>query len=151
MPTVETRDESATVALGARLGARLFPGAAIALVGPLGAGKTALARGIARGLGVAGRVRSPTFVLAARYESGRLPLVHADLYRLDDAREIATLDLHGQQAEGAVILVEWADRFPEALPPDHLRIALDIGDGDARTLAFTAGPRHQPLLAALDG
>ncbi len=149
---LHTADEIATAALGERLGARVGPGTAIALRGDLGAGKTVLARGLARGLGIAGRVRSPTFVLVARYDGGRLPLLHADLYRLEEAAELAGLDLAPALAEGAVVVVEWAERFPGVLPDDHLELSLHIGEGDARTLTATAhGPVHARLLEAFDG
>jgi len=148
--TFHTADETATGSLGFRLGASASPGSAIALRGDLGAGKTVLARGIARGLGITGRVRSPTFVLVARHESGRHPLLHADLYRIAHTSEITGLDLLPALDEGAVVVVEWAERFPGALPPDHLELAVEIGEGDRRTITATAhGPVHARLLEAL--
>ncbi len=152
MNVVVTDSEAETAALGARLGMRLRAGMAVALVGELGAGKSAFSRGIAEGLGVVGRVRSPTYVLAARYDSGRLPLVHADLYRLADASELAGLDLLAAQEQGAIVVVEWAERFPEVLPLDHLLVAIELGEGDARRIALSAGgPVHAALLEDLGG
>ena len=142
----------ATAALGARLGRCAVAGTAVALNGDLGAGKTVFARGFAQGLGVPGRVRSPTFVLASRHEGGRHPLVHADLYRVGEVRELAALELHGHLTEGDVVLAEWAERYPGVLPDDHLEVALILGEGDERQVVLSArGPRHLALLACLDG
>src|SRR5690349_4412526 len=88
LPTPES-----THALGARLGALVLPGAVLALVGDLGAGKTALVQGVAAGLGAPGRVQSPTFVLVQPHEGGRLPLWHADWYRLRSEAEAEALGL----------------------------------------------------------
>lgn len=140
--TVFLPDADATRALGVWLGERAFPGAWIALVGDLGAGKTALTKGIGEGLSVTSTVQSPTFVLVQEHE-GRLRLLHADFYRLGDAEEIDVLGL--DEAHGAVVVVEWADRFPGALPADHLRVELSGVEG--RHASFHAsGPRHRALL-----
>lgn len=135
-------------ALGRRLGAVSSPDTVIALSGDLGAGKTVVAQGMGEGLGVTSVVASPTFVLVALHESGRLPFVHADLYRLGDADEALAIGLPELLAGGAVAAVEWADRFPEVLPADRLdvHIALVSGEPEARVVTLTArGPRHQDL------
>ena len=112
-------DEDATVALGRRIGERLLPGDVITLVGDLGAGKSCLARGIARGLGIGGRIPSPTFVIVAEYLQGRLPLHHVDLYRLSDPEELIQLGLDELIGGEGVVVVEWPDRaaswFTEAV------------------------------------
>src|SRR5512145_3164524 len=117
---IVTRSARATHALGARLGRLLRPGDVVALVGDLGAGKTQLVRGACAGAGVApADVSSPTFAIVQTYR-GRLPVHHADLYRLGDLDELyATgfMDLLG--GEGAM-LVEWADRIAGWLPPVRL-------------------------------
>ena len=95
----------------------------VSLVGDLGAGKTTLAKGIGAGLGVAETIRSPTFVLVSEYRTGRVPLFHADLYRLGAVDELDILGLDEAVQEG-IVLVEWASRFPEVLPPDHLVVTL---------------------------
>ncbi len=143
-------DAAATHALGVRLGAAAGPGTVLALAGPLGAGKTALVRGLAEGLGSEGRVQSPTFVLSMRHE-GRLPLVHADAWRLGSADELLDLELL-DEARGGVLALEWAERFPEVLPPDRLELRLEPeGEGRRATVAAT-GPRHAALeAAAADG
>jgi len=119
-----SRSARATAALGERLGRALGPGDVVALVGDLGAGKTQLVRGICRGARVPEReVASPTFAIVATYR-GRIPIHHADLYRVGDEEELWATgfeDLLG--GEGAV-LVEWADRAPGALPLERLEIHL---------------------------
>jgi tRNA threonylcarbamoyladenosine biosynthesis protein TsaE len=144
-----TRSAAATRRLGERLGAALAPGDVVALVGDLGAGKTQLVRGICAGAGVpAAEVASPTFAIVASYR-GRLPVHHADLYRIADEDELyATgfFDLAG--GEGA-LLVEWADRIPGALPPEHLRIELAHDDGrpNVRHLALRGRGARAAALA----
>jgi tRNA threonylcarbamoyladenosine biosynthesis protein TsaE len=141
--------EADTHALGVRLGRAAFPQTVLALIGDLGAGKTALVRGLAEGLEVPSRVQSPTFVLVVPHEGGRLPLWHVDLYRLSSLREIQDLGLKELATDG-VLAIEWANRAPGELPDDHLRIELSGLEG--RDVIVTAtGPRHQPLEAACAG
>lgn len=140
-----------TFALGTRLGRSAGPGTVVALIGDLGAGKTVFARGVGEGLAVRTRVSSPTFVIVQSHTGGRLPLWHADLYRLEDAEEIEQLGLEELIAGDGVVLIEWADRFPELLPADHLRVELH-GDGEGREVHLTAtGPRAEALGRALVG
>jgi len=147
-----TRSAAATSRLGRRLGRLLRPGDVVALVGDLGAGKTQLVRGACAGAGVApGDVTSPTFAIVQTYR-GRLPVHHADLYRLGDLDELyATgfMDLVG--GEGAM-LVEWADRIGGWLPPEHLVIRLSEVAGrvsSRRVVLAPAGERHGALAEAL--
>ncbi|HVR62435.1 MAG TPA: tRNA (adenosine(37)-N6)-threonylcarbamoyltransferase complex ATPase subunit type 1 TsaE [Polyangia bacterium] len=135
-----------------RLGAALRVGDAVALVGPLGAGKTTFVQGLARGMGVTSdrHVASPTFALVNEHP-GRTPLVHADFYRIADARELGELGLD-EAYDRAAVAVEWADRFPSALAADRLTITIAIEADGARQLAAEAsGPRAAVLLSALDG
>jgi tRNA threonylcarbamoyladenosine biosynthesis protein TsaE len=120
-------DLDATVCLGRRLGAVLFPGAVVALVGPLGAGKTHFVRAVAEGLGVAEPrvVTSPTFVLIQEY-TGRLPAYHFDAYRLRGPEDFFDLGAHEYFEAGGVCLVEWADRVEAALPRQLLRVNIVI-------------------------
>ena len=121
----------------------------IGLVGPLGAGKTLLVQGLARGLGVAGPVTSPSYALVARIDGGRCPLVHADLYRVAREAELAELGLDDAIADGAVVVVEWIDRHPTALPADRLELRLSH-DGDGRLAeGFVSGPAGRALAALL--
>jgi len=131
-------------ALGARLAAVLRPGDLIVLSGPLGAGKTVLAQGIAAGLGVRETVTSPTFVLARVYTDGRIPLVHVDAYRLGGAAEIDDLDLDAD-ADRSVTVVEWGAGLVEGLAQDLLEIVVarpTAGEaGEVRTVRLVAsGP-----------
>ncbi|MDZ4696532.1 MAG: tRNA (adenosine(37)-N6)-threonylcarbamoyltransferase complex ATPase subunit type 1 TsaE [Deltaproteobacteria bacterium] len=129
--------------LGIRLGAVLQQGDAVALKGPLGAGKTTLTQGIACGLGVPETVAitSPTFTLVNEHRGGRIPLFHADLYRLDHPGELHTLGLDEAFDEG-VVVIEWPDKFPEVLPADHLDLRLDrLADGTRIVVMRALGPR----------
>jgi tRNA threonylcarbamoyladenosine biosynthesis protein TsaE len=145
--TLRSESPEETHRLGVRLGELLQPGDFVGLIGDLGAGKTHLVRGVAEGAQVArSEVASPTFAIVYPYR-GRIPLYHADLYRIADYDELyATgfLDLLG--GDGAV-LVEWLDRVPEAAPREYLRLTLrPVGD-DARELHAEAfGPRPAELL-----
>ena len=125
-----------TEALGERLAGDLGPGDLVVLSGPLGAGKTVLVRGIARGLGVAGPVTSPTFVIAREHRplpAGRgVPLVHVDAYRLGGAAELDDLDLDTDLAE-AVVAVEWGEGVAERLAARHLLVRLYRHPDDVRT------------------
>src|ERR1700730_9545049 len=114
-------------AAGRRLGAAAEAGDVLLLEGPLGAGKTVLVQGLAEGLGCAAEVVSPTFVLVRQYR-GRLELIHADLYRLDDRAEIDALGLLELSAEG-VLALEWADRAPWLDVPGAAGLAITAGGG----------------------
>ncbi|HVV49249.1 MAG TPA: tRNA (adenosine(37)-N6)-threonylcarbamoyltransferase complex ATPase subunit type 1 TsaE [Polyangia bacterium] len=137
-------------AIGARLGRALAAGDVLALVGPLGAGKTTFVQGLARGLEVAPdrHVASPTFALVNEHP-GRVPLVHADLYRIADPRELDELGL-ADAFDRAVVAIEWLDRFPEAAPDERLTIEIEIAADGARRLTFRpSGARAERLVAGL--
>src|SRR6266545_3727925 len=136
MKPVVLRTEADTRAFGRALGKVLEPGDLVLLAGPLGAGKTVLAKGIADGLGVLGRVSSPTFIIAREHRSapaGRgIPLVHADAYRLvGHLDELDDLDLDTELVD-AVLVVEWGENMAERLSTDHLLIRLDPQPDDSR-------------------
>jgi len=131
MTSVVTRSEAETETAGEAFAATLDAGAVVLLDGPLGAGKTAFVRGMARGLGAsAGDVSSPTFSLLKEY-SGRLTLYHADLYRLQP-REVDDLGLLDLSAEG-ILAVEWPERW-RSPPRDAIRVAIEKLDGDERRI-----------------
>lgn len=142
MTVLRSRSPAETRAAGEALGRVLrragAAGAVVALVGPLGAGKTCFVQGLARGLGVAGYVRSPTFTLVHQHR-GPLPLFHVDLYRLAPA-ELDTLGLEEILEGPGVAAVEWADRAEApggpaaALPAEHLRVELAFGEADDERL-----------------
>ena len=138
----ETRDFAAALAAVARAGDR------IALVGPLGAGKTQFAKGFAAGLGVTEVVNSPSFTLMAEY-AGRLPLFHQDLYRLNGAEEILGGGMVDERQLDGVTLSEWAERFPAALDPERLTVRFEVADDDERVISLEArNPRHARYLRA---
>ncbi len=129
--TVETRSVEETIAFGERLAATLQRGDVLALSGELGSGKTALVKGIARGLGVAQDVTSPTFTLIHEYGDGRLPLFHIDLYRLDSVAQALAIGiedyLNGSPASGGqgVTVIEWAEKIEPLLPERARRIRIE--------------------------
>jgi tRNA threonylcarbamoyladenosine biosynthesis protein TsaE len=135
--------------LGARLGELLRSGDVICLEGELGTGKTCLAQGIGRGLGVSEPITSPTFILANEYHPPLNPvLYHIDLYRLDDAvKEVGALGFEDYLYGEGVCVIEWADRGREALPAECLRISLRYISETKRGISMTAvGERYQELL-----
>ena len=149
--TVDALDLEATAAFGRRLGALLFPGAVVALVGPLGAGKTHLVRAVAEGLGIADSraVSSPTFVLIQEYDA-RLPVYHFDAYRLRGPAEFFDLGAHEYFEGRGVCLVEWADRVEACLPAEHLRITIDVtGETSRRFTLEGFGGRYEDLVRRL--
>ena len=141
-----------TQAVGQAIGAQAQPGDVYLLNGTLGAGKTCLTQGIARGLEVPGYVRSPTFVLTHRHQ-GRLLLYHLDLYRIGGPSEAWDLGLDEQLFGEGVCVIEWADRAEELFPPGCCWISLEYGPGDdCRDLTFLAeSPRYAALLQGLAG
>ncbi len=132
---VECATLADTLSVGRKLAALLRPGDVVALTGHLGAGKTALAGGIAEGLGIDGPIVSPTFVLMRRYDSGFLPMVHVDVYRLGSLGEFEDLDVF-EEARAGVLLIEWGDAVSGRLPLDHLVVSLSVQSGEARTIDF---------------
>jgi tRNA threonylcarbamoyladenosine biosynthesis protein TsaE len=141
--------QAQTQRFGARLGELLQAGDVVCLAGELGAGKTCLAQGIGRGLGVEGPITSPSFTLINEYrqKQARLPFYHVDLYRLGEAKETLTLGLEEYFYGEGVCVVEWADRVPEALPAEHLWIELRyIAETKRGLLMKAVGKRYEELL-----
>ncbi|WP_422343892.1 tRNA (adenosine(37)-N6)-threonylcarbamoyltransferase complex ATPase subunit type 1 TsaE [Parasphingorhabdus sp.] len=134
-------NEAATMQLGQQLADLLLPGDKVSLTGTLGAGKTALARGVLRGLGFEDDVPSPTFAIVQQYDPPevRMPVAHVDFYRIEDADEIQELGLYDVLIDGALI-AEWPDRLPEKFWADALQITLEIVNENKRRLTWTAGP-----------
>ncbi len=149
---ITTRSILETQYLSQKLGELINQPLVIALSGDLGSGKTAFVQGLAKGLEVPDGyyITSPTFTLINEYP-GRYPLVHMDLYRLENISDLADIGLdevlHGQ----AVIAIEWADKLSDDLPAEHLWVALEIIDDDCRTLSLKAtGQNEVNLLKALE-
>jgi tRNA threonylcarbamoyladenosine biosynthesis protein TsaE len=133
--------------LGLWIGTSAEPGTVVALIGPLGAGKTQLTKGIAAGLGVQSVVNSPTFVLLNEHP-GRLRLYHADAYRLADPEEAAAAGFFDERVTDGVMVIEWADRLDGWLPAERLEIRLAMRPGApmTRTVDWTArGAAHERL------
>lgn len=141
----------ATVRLGRALAAALRPGDLLLLEGSLGAGKTFLARAIARALGIPHDLTfaSPTFALVHEYDARLGPLLHVDLYRLDDARAVAQLGLREALHEGKTALVEWGERFVTELGGEGLLVRLLTHADGRRAQLLPLGPGGERLLASL--
>lgn len=148
---ITSRSAAETQDIGRVIGAAARPGDLFLLTGPLGAGKTCLTQGIAWGLGVNERPRSPTFVLLARYR-GRVTIHHADLFRIEGTTDALSLGLEDCLNDEDVCIVEWADRAPELFVEPSLNVTMDHhpDEGDSRTITLKADDdRYQPILDAL--
>jgi tRNA threonylcarbamoyladenosine biosynthesis protein TsaE len=151
-----TRSADETIALATRIGELLVPGDLIVLAGDLGSGKTTFAKGVGVGLGVSEPVVSPTFTIVREY-TGRVPLVHVDVYRLDHVQELHDLGLEELAGDDAVTLVEWGDVVEVFLPRERLEVRLSAGvDDNARVVTLVAsGPswlaRRDRLVTAVGG
>jgi tRNA threonylcarbamoyladenosine biosynthesis protein TsaE len=135
VPVYRSASEEETIALGERLADELPPKGVVLLIGNLGAGKTTLAKGIVRGRGAAREeeVSSPTFTLIHEY-GAEGTVYHVDLYRLDEARQVATLGLEELFDREALVLIEWGERFPQLMPAERTEIRIRNAGGDAREI-----------------
>jgi len=132
-------DEAATAAFARRLAAELGPGAVIALIGPLGAGKTSFVKGVAGELGVEEEVTSPSFVRMHFY-TGSLPICHLDLYRVSGTAEFLALAFDEWLDTAGITLIEWADRVADVLPGHTITVSLDYAEEGGRHLTVSEGP-----------
>lgn len=142
----------ATVRLARSLAALLAPGDLVILSGGLGAGKTFFTRALCRALGVPSRepITSPTFTLIHEHDEGRLPITHADLYRVADEEELSHLGLRDRRGEGAVLVVEWGAPFEDVLGGDALRVTFELDESGARIARLEeSGARSAEVLRAL--
>ncbi len=139
-----------TQALGRKLGELAKEGDVLLLVGGLGAGKTCLVQGLARGLGIKEYTLSPSFVIVRIYQ-GRLPLYHLDFYRLEE-KEVLDLGLEEYLSAQGITAVEWAERGRELWPPEYLLISLDFLSENQRRLRFEPrGKKYEERVEALKG
>ena len=129
-----TNSAAETRALGEKLGSQLKAGDVVVLEGELGAGKSELARGIARGLGVTEAVTSPSFTILNVYESGRCPLYHFDWYRLESEDELYELGMDEYLGGDGIAVIEWAERCPDAVPDHCIRIRLETTGEETRKI-----------------
>jgi tRNA threonylcarbamoyladenosine biosynthesis protein TsaE len=125
-----THSPKETRSLGEELGKLLRPGDVLVLSGEMGAGKSELTRGIARGLQIDGPIASPTFTILQAYDTGRLPLYHFDWYRISDPEELYEIGTDEYLCGDGVSVVEWPDRAPDMLPDAYLQISLAYGAGE---------------------
>ena len=142
-----------TAELARRLAGVLRPGTVICLDGDLGAGKTLFVQNLAASLGVQGEVTSPTFNLMNVYEEGRLPLVHFDLYRLEQEYELDEIGFYDYvENPDGLVLIEWAEKFPECLPEDHIALQIQRTDVEnERVLVFSlAGSALQDVYKEME-
>lgn len=149
--SLATHSAAETRRIGRAIGQAAHAGLLLALIGPLGAGKTELAKGVAEGLGVTSVVNSPTFVLMNEHV-GRLRLFHIDAYRLEDPEEAVAAGLFDDRQAAGVAVVEWADRLGDRLPADRLELTLQpAADGsDERRISWHAiGAAHLRLAVSV--
>jgi len=142
---IEFKNEAETAAFGARLATALRGGDVVRLEGPLGAGKSTLARGLIRAASGARDVPSPTFTLVETYETDDAAIWHFDLFRLEDRNEVWELGLE-DALETGVALIEWPEQIDGMLPDDALRLILSVTDKNARRLHIIAPERWTPAL-----
>ena len=141
---ITTHSADETQALGQRLAKRLLPGDVIAYFGDLGAGKTALTRGIAQGLGVTDLVTSPTYTIVNEYLTGRIPLFHFDMYRLSSSDELFDIGWEDYLSRGGVCAVEWSENVEDALRDAiHITIEKDPLEPDTRRITIEGGSRFE--------
>ena len=147
MITFKTTSPEQTERFGYELAKSLDAGDVIALTGDLGAGKTCLTRGIAKGLGSEAHVSSPTFTIVNEYDGGRLMLFHFDTYRLSGPDDFLMSGLDEYFFRNGVCVIEWSDIIEELLPQDTIRMTI-TGDGNARTFECESGERHTKYIEA---
>ena len=141
---ITTHSADETQALGTKLAKRLQPGDVIAFFGDLGAGKTALTRGIAQGLGITDIVTSPTYTIVNEYLTGRLPLFHFDMYRLGSSDELFDIGWEDYLARGGVCAVEWSENVEAALQgATRVTIEKDPFEADTRRITIEGGSRFE--------
>ena len=144
-----SKSPNETLQLGKMIGKQSIPNDVILLSGPIGAGKTCFAQGIASGLGFTQYVHSPTFVLIHKYQ-GNLVMYHMDLYRIDDPLEVIDLGLDEYFSSDSVCVIEWANKYSHLLPKEHLSVDIQISGTHSRVITTHAtGVRYRKLMDAI--
>ncbi len=134
MLIVRTKSEKETLDLGFKIGKNIFYPAIIALIGELGSGKTVFARGIAKGMGIKTRIKSPSFVIINEYAAAH-PLYHFDFYRLEEPGELSGLGYEEYfSSPDGVVVIEWADKIIDFLPPEYLEVRIKMEDFNLRKI-----------------
>lgn len=148
---VRTKSSDETTSLGRLVGELLRPGELLLLVGDLGTGKTTFVQGLAEGLGIDKRARSPSFTMMHSHEGGRYPLLHVDLYRCSSAEEVSDLGLEELIEPPTVAAIEWGDRALTIARDDFLELEFkwDAADDDTRTIRFLPSGRWQTRMGEL--
>lgn len=136
MDTFISRSLNDTLALGEQWGRAARVGWVIGLSGDLGAGKTQLVHGIARGIGVTDRVHSPTFALINEYQGGRMPMHHLDLYRLQSHDDIMSAGLDEFFSPPGIAVIEWAERWQDSLPERYRRVEIETLSENERKIVY---------------
>lgn len=137
---IETNSEAETVLAGEQMGKMLLPGDVLAFYGDLGAGKTAFIRGVARGLGIASRVSSPTFTIVNEYP-GPVPLFHFDMYRLGSSDELFEIGWEDYLTRGGVCCVEWTENVADAMPAEAVAVTIEKTGENTRKITVSGGGR----------
>ena len=137
---IETNSEAETVLAGEQMGKKLLPGDVLAFYGDLGAGTTAFIRGVARGLGIASRVSSPTFTIVNEYP-GPVPLFHFDMYRLGSSDELFEIGWEDYLTRGGVCCVEWTENVADAMPAEAVAVTIEKTGENARKITVSGGGR----------
>jgi tRNA threonylcarbamoyladenosine biosynthesis protein TsaE len=145
---IQSSSESETLEIGARFGRRVDRPLCVCLVGSLGAGKSVIARGICRGLGVDEMVVSPSFILCEEY-AARIPVIHVDLYRLEHESEVEELGFYDRMSD-AVVLVEWGDRSASLLEMADVVIRLGVSGESKRAIELTCPETLGPICEGLE-
>ncbi|MBP5314053.1 MAG: tRNA (adenosine(37)-N6)-threonylcarbamoyltransferase complex ATPase subunit type 1 TsaE [Eggerthellaceae bacterium] len=136
----------ATKQLAATLAQYLHPGDVVILTGGLGAGKTQFVQGVAEALGIQDQVISPTFNILLSYTTGRLPLYHFDLYRLDDPHQLEDIGYFETLEGDGVSFIEWGNKFPDVMPYGYLHIDIQVEGEDRVLIAHSVGERSRQML-----
>lgn len=146
MTEYQSFSENQTLEIGEELAEKLGPGTVIALTGDLGAGKSVLARGIARGLGIKGPIPSPTFTILIEYNEGRLPLYHFDWYRIEDEEELYEIGVEEYLYGQGIALIEWPSKGEGVLPLNYIEVKVIKGpEPTQRTITIAYKGGQQPL------